>query len=71
MKEVPEPVSVVPFDGEKFVGPVHATLTVAPSTMSSSKVMEQVRAMMEPVKVEEDDENTSTDEGGGTTKLSV
>ena len=71
MKEVPEPVGVVPFDGEKFVGPVHITLTVAPSTMSSSKVMEQVRAMMEPVKVEEDDENTSTDEGGGTTKLSV
>ena len=48
---------------EELVGPVHTTSTVTPSTISSSKVMEQVRTMLEPVKVEEDDENTSTDDG--------
>ena len=68
---MPEPVGVVSSVRRKeLVGPVHTTSTVTPSTMSSSKVMEQVRAMLEPLNVEEEDEYTSTREGR-TTKLSV
>ena len=64
-------VGVVPSVREEPVGLVHTTSTVTPSTVSSSKVMEQVRAMLEPVNVEEEDEYTSTREGGQTTMLSV
>ena len=57
---------MVPSVREELVGPVHTTSTVTPSTASSSKVMEQVRLRLEPVKVEDGGEATITEEGGRT-----
>ena len=62
---------VVPSVREEPVGPVHTTSTVTPSTVPSSKVMEQVRLRLEPVKVEDGGEATITEEGGRTARLRV
>ena len=50
---------------EELPGLVHTTSTVTPSTVSSSKVMEQVRVRLEPMKTGVGKE-TSTEEGGRT-----
>ena len=55
------PVGVVPSVREEPVGPVHTTSTVTPSTISSHKLMEQVRARLEPGRIEDEDEKTFTE----------
>ena len=55
------PVGVVPSLREELVGPVHTTSTVTPSTISSHKLMEKVRARLEPGRIEDEDEKTFTE----------
>ena len=56
-------VGVVLSVREELVGPVHTTSTITPSTtMSSSKVMKQVRVKLEPIKAGEDDTSTIIEE---------
>ena len=53
-------MGVVPLVREELSDLVHTTSTVTPSTVSSPKVMEQVRVRLEAIKAGEDDTSTIT-----------
>ena len=62
-------MGVVPSVRDELVGPVHTTSKITPSIISSSNVMEQVRVIFRPLKVEVGEDDTITDDGGGTMKV--